>query len=79
MKIRAGVVGFRGYSGAELVGILDRHPSAEPWLLEHRADAVATPRPRGYRTHPRIPCTPEAVRQEQIEVVFLATPPEVSM
>jgi N-acetyl-gamma-glutamyl-phosphate reductase len=79
MRTRAGVVGFRGYSGAELVAILDRHPSAEPWLLEHRADATATPRPRGYRTHPRIPCTPEAVHQEKIEVVFLATPPEVSM
>jgi N-acetyl-gamma-glutamyl-phosphate reductase len=79
MPVRAGVVGFRGYSGAELVRILDRHPGAEPWLLEHRADSEERHRPRGHRTHPRIPCTPDAVRSEGIGVVFLATPPEVSM
>ncbi len=27
----------------------------------------------------RVACTPDAVRQEQLDVVFLATPPEVSM
>ncbi len=77
--VRAGVVGFRGYSGAELVRILDRHPGAEPWLLEHRADSEERHRPRGDRSHPRIPCTPDAVRSEGVGVVFLATPPEVSM
>ena len=72
---RAGVVGFRGYSGAELIRILDRHPSVRPVLLEHRTDepAPALPGP------PSIPCTPEAVRAEQLAVVFLATPPEVSL
>ena len=34
--VRAGIVGFRGYSGAELVRLLERHPSVEPVLIEHR-------------------------------------------
>ena len=41
MSLRAGVVGFRGYSGAELVAILGRHPGAAPVLLEHREDGAA--------------------------------------
>ena len=40
-QIRAGVVGFTGYSGAEAVAILRRHPSAQPVLLEHRAQSDA--------------------------------------
>ncbi len=42
-----GIVGFRGYSGAELVQILERHPGVEPHLLEHRKDAPERPLPRG--------------------------------
>ncbi|MEO7144245.1 MAG: hypothetical protein ABI165_12180, partial [Bryobacteraceae bacterium] len=30
-----GIVGFRGYGGAELVRLLERHPAARPVLLEH--------------------------------------------
>jgi len=67
-----GVVGFRGYSGAELVRILDRHPHVQPVLMEHRSDA-------GDGGRPAIPCSPEAVQSEQLTVVFLATPAEVSM
>lgn len=79
MNIRVGIVGFRGYSGAELVRILSRHPHAEPWLLVHRADAAPRPRPRGASEPPAIPATPEAVRSEKLDIVFLATPAEVSM
>lgn len=79
MRVRAGIVGFRGYSGAELVRILERHSRVEPWLLEHRSDAGERPRPRGHSGPPRIPCTGEAVRSEGVAVVFLATPAEVSM
>jgi len=79
MNIRAGIVGFRGYSGAELVQILNRHPRAEPVLMEHRADAGDHVRPRSYRGPARIACTAEAVHSEGVGVVFLATPPEVSM
>jgi len=79
MIVRVGVVGFRGYSGAELVAILSRHPKVEPWLLEHRSDAGEKPRPKGSKSPPTIPCTAEAVRAEKLALVFLATPPEVSM
>ena len=73
MTYSVGIVGYRGYSGAELVRILERHPHARPVLLEHREDAPA------HKTHGPLPCTPESVRREGLAVVFLATPAEVSM
>lgn len=79
MKFRAGVVGFRGYSGAELVRILSKHAAMEPVLLEHRADSEDHHGPRGVRGPQRLPCTPEAVREHGLAAVLLATPPEVSM
>jgi len=79
MKVKAGIVGFRGYSGAELIRILERHPYAEVCLLEHRQDSTGRPAPRGRPGHPRIPCTAEAVGAAGLNCVFLATPPEVSM
>lgn len=77
--MRVGVVGFRGYSGAELAVILARHPGVQPVLLEHRHDAAERPAPRGAKLLPRIPSTGAAVRSEGLAAVFLATPPEVSM
>ncbi len=77
MKLKAGIVGFRGYSGAELVRLLDRHPRVEPVLLEHRSDAEEPPR-KG-RTHTKLACTPDAVAAHHLAAVFLATPAEVSM
>ncbi len=76
---RVGVVGFRGYSGAELVKILMRHRGVEPWLLEHRSDATDRPQPRGHRALPRLSASAEAVKDGELELVFLATPAEVSM
>jgi N-acetyl-gamma-glutamyl-phosphate reductase len=75
---KAGVVGHRGYSGAELIRILERHPGTEPVLMEHRDEhAIAK---HGHSRGPRqIPCTADAVRAEGLSVVFLATPPDVSM
>src|SRR5690348_8590175 len=75
----AGVVGHRGYSGAELVRILDRHPHAQPVLLEHRDDAGGLARIRRAHAPRQAPCTPEAVRAGGLAVVFLATPADVSM
>jgi N-acetyl-gamma-glutamyl-phosphate reductase len=75
----AGIVGYRGYSGAELLRILECHPHVRPVLLEHREDGSAHPRVRGAAVPRHAPATPEAVRAEGISVVFLATPPEVSM
>ena len=79
MSTRVGVVGFLGYGGAELVAILERHPAVEGLLLADLADSAGSPRPRGYQGHPRVPSMPEAVRQGGADVVFLATPHEVSM
>lgn len=75
----AGIVGHRGYSGAELVRILDRHPEVSPILLEHRDEAGASSRIRGGPARPPIPCNADAVRAAGLAVVFLATPPDVSM
>ena len=74
-----GIVGFRGYSGAELVRILERHPHAEPVLMEHRSDSGTTSMPRGARHHRTIAATADAVREAGLDAVCLATPPEVSM
>src|SRR5579862_8304566 len=77
MAQRVGIIGYRGYSGAELVRILRRHPHVEPVLMEHRADVADT---SGLpSTLASIPATPEAVRAEKVDIVFLATPHEVSM
>ena len=40
MTHRAGIVGYRGYSGTELVSLLSRHSRVEPLLMEHRSDAA---------------------------------------
>jgi N-acetyl-gamma-glutamyl-phosphate reductase len=76
---RVGIVGYRGYSGAELIHLLHRHAHVEPVLMDHREDPGGTPAIRHAPTPARIPCSGEAVHQEGLAVVFLATPPEVSM
>jgi N-acetyl-gamma-glutamyl-phosphate reductase len=78
-RYRAGVVGFRGYSGSELTGLLTRHPHAEPVLLEHRADSAERGGPLRSRGPERLPADPAAARAAGIDVVFLATPHEVSI
>jgi N-acetyl-gamma-glutamyl-phosphate reductase len=78
-KYKAGIVGFSGYSGAELVRLLASHPSAEPVLLEHRQDSAARPLPVNQSQPRKAPCSADAVRSEGLAVVFLATPPSVSM
>ena len=76
---KVGIVGYRGYSGAELVRILERHQYVEPVLLEHREEASGNVAPRYSRIPEVVPCDPEIIKKEGIDVVFLATPPEVSM
>jgi N-acetyl-gamma-glutamyl-phosphate reductase len=84
MRTPVGILGFRGYSGAELVTLLERHPRAEPVLLEHREAAPGVskddkPQPLGRPGPRRVAYSPEAVRAEGLAAVFLATPPEVSL
>ena len=78
MAIPVGILGFRGYSGAVLAAILEEHPQVEPVLLEHR-DAEDRPQPMGHPGPRREKFSPEVVRDASIAVVFLATPPEVSI
>ena len=63
----------------ELQRILTAHARVEPWLLEHRQDAAPELRPLGRPGPPRIPATAEAASEAGLALVFLATPPEVSM
>ncbi len=78
MAIPVGIVGFRGYSGAELAGILQKHPEVEPVLLEHR-DAEDQARPLGHPGPRRAKFSTETVHAEGLAVVFLATPADVSL
>jgi N-acetyl-gamma-glutamyl-phosphate reductase len=79
MGPKVGIVGFRGYSGAELVRILECHGHVQPVLLEHREDHGHTAAIRHAKGPVRLACDPETVRAEGLVLVFLATPPEVSM
>lgn len=74
-----GVVGFRGYSGAELVRILSRHAAVEVVLLEHRPESEQPAGPLGLTPPKTLPANGEAIRQEGLEIVFLATATEVSI
>jgi len=79
MKAKVGIVGYRGYSGAELVRILRRHPGVEAYLLEHRAESGPESQIRGAEPPECLPCDPQVIHAEGIVLVFLATPPEVSL
>ena len=79
MPLPVGIVGFRGYSGAELLRLLAHHPHVEPILLDHRADSQDRPQPLGARQFKRIPCTASAAQSERLALAFLATPADVSM
>jgi N-acetyl-gamma-glutamyl-phosphate reductase len=75
---RVGVVGFTGYSGAELVRILRRHPRVEPVLLEHRSQS-GDERPFDLEGVARLPWSPKSLREGGLSLVLLATPHEVSL
>src|ERR1700719_4322413 len=76
---KVAIVGFGGYSGAELVLLLINHPRVDPVLLEHRQDSGNHPQLIGARQPPAVPCSPDAVKTEHLALVFLATPAGVSM
>ncbi len=78
MATPVGILGFRGYSGAELVQILSHHPHLEPVLLEHR-EAEDRPRPLGNGGPRQLAFSAENAKAEGLAAVLLATPPEVSM
>ena len=78
MAHQAGIVGYRGYSGAELVRLLRHHANVVPVLLNHREESAHSPI-RHAPALAHLACMPDAVRSASLAVVFLATPPEVSM
>lgn len=67
-SLRAGIVGFRGYSGNELVNILHRHRYVAGVPLEHRSESTSAPALSG-----------KTVQDQELAVVFLATPADASM
>ncbi len=77
-SVRVGIVGFTGYSGAEAVGILRRHPNAGPVLLEHRAQSEAE-RPVIDDGLDRYPFSAEGLAEAKLDAVLLATAHEVSL
>ncbi|HVW85221.1 MAG TPA: N-acetyl-gamma-glutamyl-phosphate reductase, partial [Bryobacteraceae bacterium] len=79
MPFPVGIVGFRGYSGAEAVRILSKHPHCEPVLLEHRTDGSDDSKLLRKSSIRRAPASAESVAAEGLRAVLLATPPEVSM
>ena len=78
-RSKVGVLGFRGYSGAELLRILRRHSMVDLVLLEHRSDSEERTVPLGQALSNVIPADVEAVRRESLDLVFLATPADVSI
>lgn len=79
MAHRVGIVGYRGFSGAELASLLRRHPGVETVLLEHRQDAEHRASPIGQNQQRRLAASPEAAAADSITLVFLATPADISM
>jgi N-acetyl-gamma-glutamyl-phosphate reductase len=75
---RVGIVGFTGYSGAELVRLLRRHPRVEPVLLEHRSHSDDD-QPLELAGVARLPWSRKSLRDGGLELVLLATPHEVSL
>ena len=78
MTERVAVVGATGYSGTELTAILARHPHVEIAALYSSSGGV---RAQVLPTHPGLiaePFTFESLLASHSDVVFLATPNEVS-
>jgi len=77
-QIRAGIVGFSGYSGQELVRLLGRHPDVEPVLLEHR-EQRADERPTFDDGLERMPLDAANSSGSGLDAVLLATHHDVSV
>jgi N-acetyl-gamma-glutamyl-phosphate reductase len=85
-KLKTAVVGATGYSGLELTRLLLRHPRVDkPVLLsrENGSQAVAGladvfPSLSGNGGYPLQPLSWASLKQQGVELLFLATPHEVS-
>src|SRR5215472_19075852 len=85
-KLKTAVLGATGYSGLELTRILLRHPRLEkPVLLRRTADngsaadlAEIFPVLSGNGGYPLHSLSWPALKQQKVQLLFLATPHEVS-
>jgi N-acetyl-gamma-glutamyl-phosphate reductase len=85
-KLKTAVLGATGYSGVELVRLLAHHPHLEkPVLLSRQGDASNTgdlaelfPRLSGNGGFPLQPLSWTALKQQGVELLFMATPHAVS-
>ena len=84
-KLKTAVVGATGYSGFELTRILLRHPQVETPLLLSRSSesgnanlADLFPALSGNGSYPLKPLSWPALKEQGVELLFLATPHEAS-
>ena len=84
-KLKTAVLGATGYSGLELTRLLLRHPQLEKPVLLRRSDTDAGcnlaemfPSLSGNGSYALQPLSWPALKQQGVELLFLATPHEVS-
>jgi N-acetyl-gamma-glutamyl-phosphate reductase len=85
-KLKTAVLGATGYSGLELTRLLLRHPRLEkPALLQRQSDTEAAcnladmfPALSGNGSYPLQPLSWAALKLQNVELLFLATPHEAS-
>ncbi len=84
-KLKTAVLGTTGYSGLELTRILSGHPRLEkPVLMRRNGDGASSdladvfPVLSGNGGYPLHPFTWDSLRQRGVQLLFLATPHEVS-
>ena len=85
MKLRTAVLGATGYAGFELAKLLLRHPKLAPPLFLARSTETAGqtleshyPEIGGEQSYPLEPISWELLKSRGIDVLFLATPHELS-
>jgi N-acetyl-gamma-glutamyl-phosphate reductase len=85
-KLKTAVLGATGYSGLELTRLLLRHPRLEkPALLRRQCDTEAVcnladmfPALSGNGSYPLQPLSWASLQQQNVELLFMATPHEAS-
>jgi N-acetyl-gamma-glutamyl-phosphate reductase len=84
-KLKTAILGATGYSGFELARILLRHPQVETPVMLQRSGETATanladmfPAISGNGGYPMQPLSWSELQRQKIELLFLATPHEVS-
>ena len=86
-KLKVAVLGATGYSGLELTRLLARHPRVHEPLLFRRGEEAAEAPPNladvfpalsGNGSYPLSPFSWESLTRQAVELLFLATPHQVS-